>query len=364
MNGPVESAPSDGEKPGTGESQAAGGTGSRELVRRALRGQSTSRAPTGPLAVHFCGAFAGHSLRQYTSHARIISDSVVRYYERFKPDAVWVSADTWISAQAMGARVGPVDDQQPFGGLGAPLIQTAGDIDRIPPADPSCHGRYPLMVEALARVVEQLGKEVFIVACFDQFPFSLAAALAGINKIMIKVLDDPPFVVALMERCLEYGAAYARALSDAGADMLSGGDAPASLIRPGTYREMALPFEKRLIAQLKAATHKPISLHICGRALPILADMAGSGADVLEIDHFVDLERACPIVGSAVALWGNLDPVGLLAQGAAAQVREAAQRAVATARACGCPRFVLSSGCTLAPQTPPENLDAMLRYYL
>lgn len=29
-------------------------------------------------------------------------------------------------------------------------------------------------------------------------------------------LEETPFVVALMERCLEYGAAYVRALSDAG----------------------------------------------------------------------------------------------------------------------------------------------------
>jgi MtaA/CmuA family methyltransferase len=320
--------------------------------------------PTGPLAVHFCAGVAGHSLRQYTTRARLLAESVVRYYERFKPDAVWVSADTWVSAEAMGARVGAVDEDQPFGSLGPPLIHTANDIDRVPAADPSSQGRYPLMVEALARVVEQLGKEVFIVACFDQFPFSLAAALAGISEIMVKAAEDPPFVAALMERCLGHGTAYARALSDAGADMLSGGDAPAGLMGPGRYREIALPFEKRLIAQLKAATHKPVSLHICGRALPILADMAGSGADVLEIDHCVDLERACRIAGADVAIWGNLDPVGLLARGGAAQVRQAAQRAVAIARASGCRRFVLSSGCTLAVQTPPENLEAMLRYYL
>ena len=269
----------------------------RELVHRTLLGQSVPRTPTGPLAVHFCAGVAGFTVRQYTSQARLLAESVLRYYERFKPDAVWVSADTWVSAQAMGARVGAVDDEQPFGGLGVPLVQTARDLDRVPAPDPSCQGRYPLMVEALARVVAQLGKEAFIVACFDQFPFSLAAALAGINELMVKVVDDPPFVVALMERCLEYGASYARALSDAGADLLSGGDAPAGLVGPRAYRELALPFEKRLIAQLKAATRKPVSLHICGRALPILADMARSGADVLEIDHCVDLERACRIVG-------------------------------------------------------------------
>jgi MtaA/CmuA family methyltransferase len=333
----------------------------RDLLHRTLSGQSVPRTPNGPLAVHFCAGVAGFTVRQYTTQARLLAESVLRYHDRFKPDAVWVSADTWVSAQAMGARVGALDDEQPFGGLGAPLVRTARDLDRIPAPDPSCQGRYPLMLEALARVVAQLGQEAFIVACFDQFPFSLAAALAGINELMVKVLDDPPFVVALMERCLEYGVSYARALSGAGADLLSGGDAPAGLVGPRAYRELALPFEKRLIAQLKTATRKPVSLHICGRAMPILAGMACSGADVLEIDHCVDLGHACRIVGSGVGLWGNLDPVGLLARGSASEVRHAARRAVATARACGHTRFVLSSGCALAMRTPQENLEALLR---
>ena len=218
-----------------------------------------------------------------------------------------------------------------------------------------------MMLDALTRVVQQLGRDVFVVGCFDQYPFSLAAALVGINEIMIKVIEDPPFVAAIMERCVEYGAAYARAMSDAGADMLSGGDSPAGLIGPRLYRETALPFERRLIAQIKAATRKPVSLHICGRALPILADMASSGADVLEVDHHVDLAQACCLVGPEITLWGNLDPVSVLARASAGAVRDHARHALATVKASAHPRFVLSSGCTLAMETPPENLDAFLR---
>jgi uroporphyrinogen decarboxylase len=362
MNGHRDSAASAGAS-GVPAS-ASPGPGSRDLLRRVLAGETTSRVPTGPLAVHFCATLTGNSLRRYTTCARLLAESVVRYYERFRPDAVWVSADTWISAQAMGAQVGAVDDDQPFCGLGAPPIRTLRDIERIPPPNPFSQGRYPLMVEALARVVEQLGREVFVVACFDQFPFSLAAAMAGINEFLVKMVDDRPFVLALMERCLEYAVAYARALSDAGADLLSGGDAPAGLVGPRAYREIALPFERRLISQVKTATRKPVSLHICGRATPILADMAATGADVLEVDHLVALSDACRLVRPQVTLWGNLDPVGLLAQSSPQAVREAARQAVATVRACGRKRFVLSSGCTLAIQTPPENLEAMLHYYL
>ena len=90
---------------------------SRDIVHAALDGQPTPRVPTGPLAVHFCAGLAGYSLRQYTTDAKALADSVVRYYERFKPDAVWLSADTWVTAQAMGAKSGLPMIANPLAGL-------------------------------------------------------------------------------------------------------------------------------------------------------------------------------------------------------------------------------------------------------
>ena len=333
---------------------------SRQLISAALAGQPVPRVPTGPLAVHYCAGIAGCTVRQYTTNARILADSVIRYYERFRPDAVWLSADTWVSAEAMGARVGAEGDHQPFGGIGLPRVQTAADIQRIPAPDTGSQGRYPLMLEALSRIVEALGREVFIVTCFDQYPFSLAAAMMGINEIMLKIVDDPPFVEALMERCAEYQFAYACALAKAGADMLSGGDSPAGLISPSLYTQIVQPVEARAVRRLKAATGKPVSLHICGNATRLLAGMAATGADVLEIDHLVDLREACRMVGPNVALWGNLDPVRVLAQGTASDVRRAVNDALKAVKSAGHSRYVLSSGCTLAMETPAENLEALL----
>lgn len=318
------------------------------------------RVPVGPLAVHSCAGLAGYSLRRYSTDAKALADSVIRYYERFKPDAVWVSADTWVSAEAMGAKVGATEDNQPLGGIGEPRIQCAADIDRIPAPDVSSQGRYPLMLEALSRVVDKLGKEVFIVACFDQYPFSLAAALMGINEIMLKVFDDPPFVQAVMERCSEYALAYATALSRAGADLLSGGDSPAGLLGPDAYRDLALPAERGLIERIQAATGKPVSLHICGNATPLLPAMKTSGANVLELDHAVSVSDACRIIGPEIALWGNLNPVAALSQGTPERVTEEALRVLAAVDACGHRRFVLSSGCTLAVETPARNIEALI----
>jgi MtaA/CmuA family methyltransferase len=336
---------------------------SRELVTAAIQGANLPRFPVGPLAVHFCARLAGVTLRQYTTDARVLAESVIRYYETFRPDAVWLSADTWVNAQAMGASVAFPGDDQPLGGTGEPLVKSAGDIDHIPPAEPGSQGRWPLMLEALERIRRGVGPDVCLVGCFDQYPFSLACALLGIERAMVLLMQDRPMLEALMHRCLEYTVAYAKALSQAGADLLSGGDSPAGLVHPGLYREAVQPLESRVIGELRRATAKPISLHICGNTRHILPDMVRCGADVLELDHQVGLTQAQESglqAGGTFTFWGNLD-TRLLADATPPQIQRATRGLVKTARATGNTRFVLSSGCSLAVETSPENLRAFFQ---
>jgi len=73
------------------------------------------------------------------------------------------------------------------------------------------------------------------------------------------------------------------------------------------------------------------------------------------------LREAARRVDPALTIWGNLDPVGVLAQASPAAVAVAAAEAIGAMRAGGHRRFVLSSGCTLAMETPAENLEALLQ---
>jgi uroporphyrinogen-III decarboxylase len=199
------------------------------------------RPAVGPLAVHFCARQAGVTIQDYSLDDELLADCVVRYYEKFRPDAVWLSSDTWITGEAMGCHVVCTEPDQPMGGRGEPMVRTPSDIDRIPDPSVTSQARMPLMIRAMERIKERLGDDVFLVACFDQQPFSLACECMGINEIMLKVIDDPPFVEAMLERCIDYAVAYAIGLEQAGADMLSSGDSPAGLLGPSRYREFALP---------------------------------------------------------------------------------------------------------------------------
>jgi len=333
----------------------------KELVRAVLAGERVGRPPVGPLAVHYCAKLAGYSASRYSTNPRALAESVMCYFERFRPDAIWLSADTWVTAEAMGAEVSAAGDDVPLAGVGGPVIKELGDLDRLPPPDPLRLGRWPVMLEAMSLIRERVGEDAFLVGCFDQYPFSVACQLLGTERAMMAAPgQELPLLEAVMERAVEYSLAYAAALAERGADMLSGGDSPAGLLGPELYRRVALPYEQRLIAALKAKVSVPVSLHICGDTSRLLPDMAASGADVLELDHQVDMAAAARAAGDQLTLWGNLDTVSLLMDGDADQVRAAALELIEQMRRVGHSRFVLSSGCTLAANTPEANVAAMI----
>ena len=337
----------------------------KKRVLRALKGKSlpTGAFPTGPLVTHYCAQLTGITMQEYTCDPEAMARSVITYYEKYLPDAVWISADTWVLAEAMGANVFFPDTDQPMCGTGLPLFEKSWDIDRIPPPDVSQQGRLLKMIESLKRVKDRIGEEVFIVGCFDQSPFSLACQLMGIENIMQSLVLDPEPLNKLMDRCADYCITYGTALSKGGADMLSTGDSPAGLIGKQKYRKIALPYEQKVFTALKEKTGLPLSLHICGNSTHILGDMTESGADILEIDHLVDLEQACQIVSPEITLWGNIDPVSVLEQGDRETVLNKIQQSVETIRVHGRNRFVLSTGCTVTPCTPRENLAILCSYF-
>ena len=65
--------------------------------------------------------------------------------------------------------------------------------------------------------------------------------------------------------------------------------------------------------------------------------------------------------GLEMAIWGNINAVSPLYNGSPAEIRKASEEALATVQSAGRKRFVLSSGCAVAPDTPGDNLKALIR---
>jgi [methyl-Co(III) methanol-specific corrinoid protein]:coenzyme M methyltransferase len=81
--------------------------------------------------------------------------------------------------------------------------------------------------------------------------------------------------------------------------------------------------------------------------------LAASGADALSVDQTNDLARSREETPNTL-LFGNLDPLGLISQGTPAQITEAVAGAVRSGA------DAIWPGCDLYPQTPLENLRALV----
>ena len=102
-----------------------------------------------------------------------------------------------------------------------------------------------------------------------------------------------------------------------------------------------------------------IILHICGNSTKVLDLYAATGADLVELDHAVDLSIAKEKIGDKVGLVGNVDTVSELLQGTLGVVRASSQRCIDQAGRGG--GFLLGSGCIVPRYTPLENVQAMVR---
>ena len=156
---------------------------------------------------------------------------------------------------------------------------------------------------------------------------------------------------------MQAGARFARAQLEAGADITSIGDSAAgqSVVSPRVYHRFAQPLEKRYRELMGPGL---LSLHICGKTDHIVAGMAGTGAEILELDHWNDLAATFRAIPPQTCVFGNLDPSSVLVLGTPELVRQKSLQAIAAARRGG-GRFVLCPGCTVGANTPPENVRAM-----
>jgi len=210
---------------------------------------------------------------------------------------------------------------------------------------------------AAAALLKQRVGECKLIEGWIEGPCAEAADLRGINTLMVDFFDDPKFVRELFEFTLEMGIRFARAQTQAGADMIGVGDAAASLVGPQFYNEYVWPYEKRLVDELHAMGAR-VRLHICGNISAILEPIGTLGCDIVDLDFMVSVAQARSVMGAQQVLLGNIDPVRGLKHG----TPESVTRAVAQCHREAGPRFIVGAGCEIPRGTPPENVQALTHY--
>jgi MtaA/CmuA family methyltransferase len=322
----------------------------RERVRRRLAGEAVDRAPNFDIFMVRAAHHVGRPLSQYYLDHRALVEANLAVLEAFDLDLVQAISDPYREAADMGLDVEFPEDGLPL--RRRVLLESPEDLAKLRPVEPTAGRRMSDRLEGVRRMSEAVGRDVVVMGWVEG-PLALACDLRGDTNLMLDLHDRPEWVMELLDLLVEQQIAFARAQVAAGADMIGLGDAVASLISPSQFRRFALPYERRIFAAVKEAGALP-RLHICGDTGHLVADLARSGAEIVDLDWMVDLARAAATFGDGPAPCGNFDPVEIMLRGTPEKVAEATRSCAAA----GGPRHFSAAGCEIPEGTSDANLQA------
>ncbi|RME86242.1 MAG: uroporphyrinogen decarboxylase [Caldilineae bacterium] len=324
-----------------------------ERMQARLAGRQVDRPPNFDIFMTWAARRTGRPLREYYLDYRVLVDANMYVIEHHAIDLVQAISDPYRETADFGAEIEFPEDDMPLSVV--PLLQEPEDIQKLVKPSPYTGRRMSDRLEAIRLFREKVGGEYPIMGWVEG-ALAEATDLRNINNLMLDLVYRPEWVEELCEICVEVAIEFARAQVEAGADIIGLGDAVGSLVNPQMYRRFALPYEQRIFA----AVHEMgalCRLHICGNTNKIIDAMVESGADIIDLDHMVDMEGAVARYGDRVSFCGNFDPVSVLLQGDPEKVYRATMHCMEI----GGPRAFSAAGCEVPMDTPDENLRAQSR---
>ncbi len=327
---------------------------SRDLVLAALKGEQTGRVPV----LSVCQHATYEQMDRFDAYwpeahgdGRKMADLAAGGYEALGFDAVRVPFCQTNEAEVLGAvlkkggrNIIPSIDIHPYK-IGEEVLIPEDFLER---------GCIPGLLQAVRILKARLGGEIAVMAGITG-PFSIATSLLGTPPMLKTSYKNPAAVRPYIEAGEKVGTLLAKALLEAGADIIVVEDMMASMdmISPKIYRELVAPYEQRQFAQIPA----PVIVHICGAVDPIMPEIARTGAAAISVEHRVDVaavRKRFQDEGITTPIIGNIDPVKVLCQADPESVNAAVRQAV------GAGIGIVSPGCAIAPDTPTGNLLAMV----
>ena len=287
-----------------------------ERMLRACRGEPVDRPPVWLMRQ------AGRYLPEYR---RVREDVPFLQMCRDVERAVEVSLQPW-RLLGVEAVILFSDIMVPLLGMGVELdfapgpvlarpVRSAAEVEALRPVDP--RDGVPFVFEILRRLRRELAGARIPLLGFAGAPFTLAAYLVEgrgsrhfslLKRLMYR---EPAVLRALLARLTDATVAYLNAQIEAGAQVVQLFDTWAGLLSPADYRAWVLPVHREIAAKLDRS-RAPLILYVNDGA-HVLDAMIESGADVLSLDHRVEMAEAARRIGRRASVQGNLDPCALAA---------------------------------------------------
>jgi uroporphyrinogen decarboxylase len=234
-------------------------------------------------------------------------------------------------------------------------VRTAADVESLRPVDPDRDLPGPLgAIRILARELE--GRMPVI--GFAGAPFTLATYLieGGPSRDFARtktlMASEPRTWGVLLSKLADAVGVHLEAQAAAGAGIVQLFDSWAGALGVDDYRESVLPYSRRVFEAIRGRVP---AVHFGTGTAALLELMRDAGGDVIGLDWRVDLADARRRLGDT-PVQGNLDPTALLLPQADLERRIDA----VLDRAAGRPGHIFNLGHGVLPETPVDNVAAVL----
>lgn len=261
--------------------------------------------------------------------------------------------DLCVEAEVLGAevdfRAGAARPEYPI--VRRPVASSIADLRPNVPADLSRVGRLPIVLSALRELKDQIGSTVAVGAVVPG-PFTLLTWLMPPGSVYTELMHPPENLAAVLNDLAELLSAVAQLYRAAGADFITVHEMGGSpgVVGPKRFEQWVLPALKALFSRPNA----PAVLSACGRTTGSIGLLAQTGARALSVDQLNDAAKSRAALGTDALLFGNIDPVKILADGDREMIRWAVNDAL------GAGVNAVWPGCDLWPLTPLDNLRALV----
>lgn len=211
-------------------------------------------------------------------------------------------------------------------------------------------------VETFAAIAPEY-KEKYLIMPGITGPYSQLVFMMGLENVLLLTYDDPEGLKEAIAKRVKYAISWLDKLIELGAEAvwIGEGAASSSVISPACYAEFVAPYAKQVV---DAARERgiPCFMHVCGNIVPSIREVASTGLSAIDIDYMVPMSLVREHCQENTCLKGNLNPMDLLNR-SADEVYDLCRDIYLQTEG----PMILGTGCLVAPNTPKENLDAMVR---
>jgi len=257
--------------------------------------------------------------------------------EHYGNDLVIVHSDPFLCAEAIGAMIEYPD-------AGPPMLKARPVIDSIDESACIHHGRIPLLLEVVDRIVRHFQNEDRVISTSVTGPFSLAGCIMGESEFLARIPNAHDelitYVLSLATRVVLY---FIEAIIRTGSSVMVA-EPLASLVHQDTFRCRVIP------ALVRIREMGDVYFHFCGRIMHLVDAFMTLSPAYISLDE-ADLRSVFTRSEEDIRYIGGLDSL-MIFQGFEGPIRE---RIYGLRQNYGAERLLVCSGCDLIWNTPPSH---------